>query len=93
VASPLKRWLAETLAGATDGELSAAEILGADCSLAALGIGSLTLIRLVDAIEAELDIEVELDGQPWFLSDLDALERYVAGKRPSSATGSPDTSV
>jgi acyl carrier protein len=89
----LRPWLAATLAEATDGDLTAAEILAADCSLAALGIGSLALIRLVDAIETELGVEVELDGQQWFLRDLDTLERYLAGKSPSAPAGSPASSV
>ena len=33
------------------------------------------MVRLVDAIEAELDVFIEFGGDTWFLKDLDSLTR------------------
>lgn len=73
----LRVWLAGALSTACDGEISAREILGSDSSFVAMGITSIATIRLVDAIEAELDIMIDFGGDTWFLQDLDALTTYL----------------
>ncbi|MER5647399.1 phosphopantetheine-binding protein [Streptosporangium sp. NPDC002524] len=73
----LRVWLAGALSTACDGELSAQEILRSDSSFVAMGITSIATIRLVDAIEAELDIMIDFGGDTWFLQDLDALTTYL----------------
>ncbi|WP_436760536.1 acyl carrier protein [Streptosporangium sp. V21-05] len=73
----LRLWLAGALSTACDGEISAQEILDSDSSFVALGITSIATIRLVDAIEAELDIMIDFGGDTWFLQDLDALTTYL----------------
>lgn len=75
---PLREWLARTIAQCCDGAISAEEILAADCTLAALGADSLTLVRFIDAVESELQILVELDGDLW-MRDLDSITGYVSG--------------
>jgi len=70
-------WLAGALSTACDGELSAQEILDSDSSFVAMGITSIATIRLVDAVEAELDIMIDFGGDTWFLQDLDALTAYL----------------
>jgi len=73
----MREWLAQTLAECCDGQVSAAEILETDSTLAAIGVGSLALVRLVDAVESKLDIIVELDDT-WF-RDLDSMTAYLSG--------------
>ncbi len=75
----LRRWLAEALSEACDGEVSSSEILGADCSFVALGVGSLSMVRLIDAIESGLDVEIEFEGDAWFMEDLDSLVGHLRG--------------
>ncbi|MCW2876487.1 MAG: hypothetical protein JWQ95_587 [Sphaerisporangium sp.] len=81
--SSLRRWLAGALAEACDGEISATEILGADCSFVALGVGSLSMVRLIDAIETGLDVEIEFDGDAGFLEDMDSLVSHLTTAAPA----------
>lgn len=73
-----RAWLARTISECCDGAISAEEVLAADCTLAALGVGSLALVRLIDVIEGELGVFVELDGETWF-RDLDSMTAYLNG--------------
>jgi hypothetical protein len=77
--TPMREWLAGALATACDGEISAEEILGADCPFVALGVTSIAMVRLVDAIEIELDVFIEFGGDTWFLKDLDSLTSHLTG--------------
>jgi hypothetical protein len=78
----LRAWLAQTIAQCCDGRLSAAEVLAADCTLAAMGVGSLALVRLIDLVEGELGVFVELDGDTWF-RDLDSMTAYLRDQMTS----------
>ena len=53
-------------------------IEAADCTLAAMGVDSLALVRFIDAVESELQVLVELDGDLW-LRDLDSIAGYISG--------------
>lgn len=75
---PLREWLARTIAQCCDGAISAEEILVADCTVAAMGVDSLALVRFIDAVESELHVLVELDGDLW-MRDLDSIAGYVSG--------------
>ena len=75
---PLREWLARTIAQCCDGAVSAEEILAADCTVAAMGVDSLALVRFIDAVESELQVLVELDGDLW-MRDLDSITGYVGG--------------
>ncbi|MGI5281981.1 phosphopantetheine-binding protein [Nonomuraea polychroma] len=65
----LKERVAALVAQASDGELTTAEVLAADCSLTALGLTSLGYIRLIDAIEDDFGVDIELGS----LDTLDGL--------------------
>ncbi|GAA4579442.1 hypothetical protein GCM10023194_05110 [Planotetraspora phitsanulokensis] len=84
--STLREWLATALEKASDGRLTAAEVLGADTSFVAMGVTSLTMVRLIDAIETELDVIVDME-QPAVLEDLASLAGHLAEQRLSSGTG------
>ena len=75
---PLREWLARTIAQCCDSAISAEEILAADCTLAAMGVDSLALVRFIDAVESELQVLVELDGDLW-MRDLDSIAGYISG--------------
>ncbi|MFI6485644.1 acyl carrier protein [Nonomuraea sp. NPDC050663] len=65
----MRQWLAQALSRCCEGRLSADDIMAADCSFLAMGVDSIAMVRLVDAVECEFD--VILDGR--FPEDLDAL--------------------
>ncbi|GAA3124869.1 hypothetical protein GCM10010466_14650 [Planomonospora alba] len=76
------RRLAELVAAASDGAITAEEALSAQVPLAALGFTSLAQMRLIDAVEAEFGVEFDLSAAgAAALNDLDALERHLAGAR------------
>ncbi|MFI6737717.1 phosphopantetheine-binding protein [Nonomuraea sp. NPDC050451] len=71
----LRERVAALVAQASDGELTTAEVLAADCSLTALGLTSLGYIRLIDAIEEAFGFDVEFDGG---LDTLDGLVEHLS---------------
>jgi acyl carrier protein len=73
----LRRRLADMVAEASDGEIGAEEVLRAGVSFTALGVTSLTILRLIDAIEEEFGVEMDLGGDVAFLDGLDPLARHI----------------
>lgn len=65
--------VAALVSEATAGEVTVADVL-AGGSLVALGVDSLGMLRLVDAIELEYGVEIELSGN----RPLDSLDDLVA---------------
>ncbi|MBG0818229.1 acyl carrier protein [Planomonospora sp. ID82291] len=59
---PVAARLAEMVETASDGRLTAGEVLRSEGSLAALGLASLELLRLVDGIEDEFGVVLDLGG-------------------------------
>ncbi|MFF0568384.1 phosphopantetheine-binding protein [Streptomyces sp. NPDC004041] len=74
----LRSRVAALVSHATDGEVTEGELLGAGASLTALGVTSLALLRLIDAVEEEFGIVLDLDGPFRFLDDLDGLVGHLA---------------
>ncbi|MEW9550541.1 acyl carrier protein [Nonomuraea sp. NPDC050783] len=60
----LERRLAELVAEASEGAVSAEAALAGEHSLSALGLTSLARIRLVDAIEDVFGVDVDLGAGP-----------------------------
>ncbi|MGC5031301.1 acyl carrier protein [Micromonospora sp. DT229] len=79
----LRERLAALVGEATAGEVAAAEVLTGD-SLIALGVDSLALLRLVDAIELEYGVEIDLAAAP-ALDTLDDLVALLTATRPAPA--------
>ncbi len=74
----LQTRLAGLISVACDGEVSADRIAReADCPLAALGVGSLARLRLIDAIEDEFGLFVEADDIFGALETLSALADWL----------------
>jgi acyl carrier protein len=71
----LRERVAALVAEASDGELTAAQVLAADCSLTALGLTSLGYIRLIDAIEEDFGLDLEIDVG---LDTLDGLVEHLS---------------
>jgi len=75
----LRPRLAELISVACDGEVSAARIAqDVDGPLAALGVGSLARLRLIDAIEDEFGLFVEADDIFEALETLSALADWLS---------------
>ena len=66
----LTRFLAELVAGVSDGEVTATDVLAAPLSFAALGVTSLAQLRLIDEVERAFDIDIDFPGDA---SDLRSL--------------------
>lgn len=72
----LRERIAELVSEATAGEVAADAVL-AGGSMVALGVDSLGLLRLVDAIESEYGVEIELNSAGRSLDTLDDLVAVV----------------
>lgn len=69
----LRGRIAALVSRASDGDVTADEILAAGGSLTALGVTSLAFLRLIDALEEEFGVLVDLDGPTLRLDGLDEL--------------------
>ncbi|MFV2020625.1 acyl carrier protein [Micromonospora sp. LOL_023] len=83
----LRQRVAELVSAATGGDVPVGQVLGGG-SLVAMGVDSLGLLRLVDAIESELGVEVEFDAPGRKLDTVDNLVLAVGdAQRAEPATG------
>lgn len=73
----LRRRLAELVNEVTDGTVGADDALVSGASLVALGVDSLGLLRLIDAIEIEYDVELDLAAGGHALATLDDLADHL----------------
>lgn len=78
--SRLAEMLADMIADATDGEVSAQQALAADCSFVALGMTSLAQVRFIDAIECEFGVDIDPDDDLFFQGTILDLTEYLAGR-------------
>ncbi|WP_329110900.1 acyl carrier protein [Micromonospora sp. NBC_01699] len=69
----LRLRLAELINEVTDGAVATEDVLVGGASLVALGLDSLGLLRLIDAIEAEYDVELNLSATGRTLNTLEDL--------------------
>ncbi|MEV4188379.1 acyl carrier protein [Streptosporangium canum] len=76
-ASGLAARLAGMISTACDGRLTAEEVLASGASLSALGVTSLALLRLIDAVEDEFDVALDLGGGAPYLDSFPLLVGYV----------------
>lgn len=83
----LRQQVAELVGEATGGQVAVADLL-AGGSLVALGLDSLGLLRLVDAIELTYGVEVDLQAPGRDLDTLDDLVTLVATAQGGVAAGS-----
>jgi acyl carrier protein len=76
----LRRRLAELIQQATNGRVTAADVLVDGVSLGALGLDSLGLLRLVDAVEAEYDVEIDFGAGRISPDSLDSFVDFLAAR-------------
>lgn len=77
--APSLQSLARLVERATDGRLAAADIVGAPEPLAALGVGSLSLLRLADSLESEYGVLIDLGDPALYTEGLAGLAARVRG--------------
>jgi len=77
-ADDLRSRLAGMIADASDGEIAAESALAGGHSLAALGLTSLALVRLIDAIEDAFGVELDLGADLSSFDSVDAIATQVA---------------
>lgn len=75
-----RRRLADLVVAATDGEISLDDALAAEVPFSALGMTSLGIMRLIDAIEDDFGIELDLTSEvPAALTQtVDSIAVYLA---------------
>ncbi|MEU6999198.1 acyl carrier protein [Nonomuraea sp. NPDC046570] len=77
----IKQRLAELVAEASEGAVTAHEALTTGLPLTALGLTSVGQMRLIDAIESEFGVEVDLtESGLELLDDLDLLAGHLAAR-------------
>ncbi|WP_055588177.1 acyl carrier protein [Peterkaempfera griseoplana] len=77
----IKERLAELVAESSDGAIPAQDALTSGTALSALGLTSLSRMRLIDAVEDEYGVEIDLDDDGWDLvDDLDRLASFLADR-------------
>jgi hypothetical protein len=69
--------IAGMISVACEGRLTPEEILGSDTSLSVLGVTSLAVLRLIDAVEEEFDVLLDLGGSAAYLDSFPLLVGYV----------------
>lgn len=74
----VKLALADMIAAASDGAVSAADVLAARHALSALGLTSLARIRLIDVIEDSFGVDLDLDEDLSSFEHVDALAARLA---------------
>ena len=74
----LRQQLAAMIAEASDGEVSAADVLAGSHALSALGLTSLARIRLIDTVEDTFGVFLDLDGDLSSFEYVDALAAHLA---------------
>ncbi|RKR86144.1 phosphopantetheine binding protein [Micromonospora pisi] len=80
----LRRRLADLVHEVTDGAVTADDALDATASLVALGVDSLGLLRLIDAIETEYDVELDLSAGGHSLTTVDDLAAQLTAHLPAT---------
>lgn len=78
----LSEQLADMIADASDGWVSARQAQAGDCSFVALGLTSLAQVRLIDAIESEFGIVVDPDCDLFFDATITDLADYLSDHCP-----------
>ncbi|WP_377272868.1 acyl carrier protein [Peterkaempfera sp. SMS 1(5)a] len=77
----IKERLAQLVAESSDGAIPAEEALAGGTALSALGLTSLSRMRLIDAVEDEYGVEIDLDDNGWDLvDDLDSLASFLTAR-------------
>ncbi|MFG1810665.1 acyl carrier protein [Streptomyces sp. NPDC049040] len=77
----IKERLAQLVAESSDGAITAEQALTSGTPLSDLGLGSLSRMRLIDAVEDEYGVEIDLDDAGWDLvDDLDTLASHLTGR-------------
>jgi acyl carrier protein len=77
VSTDLRHRIAAMIEQATGGQVEAAAALQPTASLTALGVDSLSHLRLIDAIEGEYGIETELSPDGRRLDTVDAIAAHL----------------
>lgn len=77
--------IASLVTEASGGVVSVEAALGPETDLQALGLSSLAFLQLIDAIENDLGVYIDLDGDTTFLRTVDGIVRYVEVQRAEAA--------
>ena len=80
--------MATLVCEAAEGALSVTDLRDSDLRLSDLGLDSIGFVRVIDAVDAEFDIEIDLIRSPHALHSLRTLAGYVSAAPAKAVTGS-----
>jgi acyl carrier protein len=78
--------LADLIVEVSDGAVTPADVLAPGACLTDLGVGSLALLRLIDAVEDEYGLSIDLSGD----EPVDSLDELAALLRRQDARAAGD---
>jgi acyl carrier protein len=77
----LTQTIARLVTRASSGLISEEQAARPDTNLTEQGLSSLSYLKLIDAIEVELGVYIDLEGDTAFMTSVGGIVQYVATQR------------
>jgi acyl carrier protein len=81
MSSTLTQTIAQMVTRASSGSISEEQACAPDTNLTEQGLSSLDYLRLIDAIEIELGVYIDLEGDIAFMTSVQGIADYVLTQR------------
>jgi len=83
MSSTLTQVIARMVTRASSGSISEEQAAAPNTNLTEQGLSSLDYLKLIDAIEIELGVYIDLEGDIGFLTSVEGIAEYVRLQRAS----------
>jgi acyl carrier protein len=87
MSSSLTQTIARMVTRASSGAISEEQAAAPHANLTEQGLSSLDYLRLIDAIEIELGVYIDLQGDIAFMTSVEGIAEYVRLQRASEPIG------
>jgi acyl carrier protein len=81
MSSTLTQAIAQLVTRASSGAISEEQAARPDTNLTEQGLSSLSYLKLIDAIEIELGVYIDLEGDITFMTSVNGIAEYVTTQR------------
>lgn len=81
MSSTLTQTIARLVTRASSGAISEEQAVRPDTNLTEKGLSSLSYLKLIDAIEIELGVYIDLEGDIAFMTSVGGIAEYVSTQR------------
>jgi len=81
MSSTLRQAIARLVTLASSGTISEEQAAHPNTNLTELGLSSLAYLKLIDAIEIELGVDIDLEGDISFMTSVHGIAEYVRAQR------------